>query len=206
MLFQGNREVASVFAGSNCIELKGCGIMVDLIHMLRLLNLCFLFSKKPYAVLLESAGYTEDDVLHKEPKAGLLKPAFTILHDRNSKSFFLVIRGALSIKDKLTAATGELVPFHHLVSHEGSISNLITGYAHCGMVAAAHWIAKCATPCLLKAVTEYPDYNIKIIGHSMGAAIAAILSYILREHEEFLSSTCVAFGPGMYLCISYCIS
>ncbi|CAD5192883.1 unnamed protein product [Musa acuminata subsp. malaccensis] len=196
---QGNREVASVYAGSNCIELKGCEIMVDLIHMLRLLNLCFLFSKKPYAVLLESTGYTEEDVLLKEPKAGLLKPAFTILRDRNSKSFLLVIRGALSIKDKLTAATGELVPFHHLVSHEGSISNLTTGYAHCGMVAAAHWIANCATPCLLKAVTEYPDYNIKIIGHSMGAGIAAILSYILREHEEFLSSTCVAFGPGMYL-------
>ncbi|XP_064994680.1 uncharacterized protein LOC103969881 isoform X2 [Musa acuminata AAA Group] len=193
---QGNREVASVYAGSNCIELKGCEIMVDLIHMLRLLNLCFLFSKKPYAVLLESTGYTEEDVLLKEPKAGLLKPAFTILRDRNSKSFLLVIRGALSIKDKLTAATGELVPFHHLVSHEGSISNLTTGYAHCGMVAAAHWIANCATPCLLKAVTEYPDYNIKIIGHSMGAAIAAILSYILREHEEFLSSTCVAFGPA----------
>lgn len=193
MLFQGNHEVASVYAGSNCIELKGCEIMVDLINMLRLLNLCFLFSKKPYAVLLESTGYTEEDVLLKEPKAGvskyqntldsfinmcqffrlipplfidsvqLLKPAFTILHDRNSKSFLLVIRGALSLKDKLTAATGELVPFHHLVSHEGSISNLITGYAHCGMVAAAHWIAKCATPCLLKAVTEYPDYNIKVI-------------------------------------------
>ncbi|XP_064945340.1 uncharacterized protein LOC135596950 isoform X2 [Musa acuminata AAA Group] len=193
---QGNREVASVYAGSNCIELKGCEIMVDLIHMLRLLNLCFLFSKKPYAVLLESTGYTEEDVLLKKPKAGLLKPAFTILRDRNSKSFLIVIRGALSIKDKLTAATGELVPFHHLVSHEGSISNLTTGYAHCGMVAAAHWIANCATPCLLKAVTEYPDYNIKIIGHSMGAAIAAILSYILREHEEFLSSTCVAFGPA----------
>ncbi|KAJ8466150.1 hypothetical protein OPV22_028702 [Ensete ventricosum] len=193
---QGNHEVASVYAGSNCIELKGCEIMVDLIHMLRLLNLCFLFSKKPYAVLLESTGYTEHDVLLKEPKAGLLKPAFTILLDRNSKSFLLVIRGALSIKDKLTAATGELVPFHHLVSHEGSICNLITGYAHCGMVAAAHWIAKCATPCLLKAVNEYPDYNIKIIGHSMGAAVAAILSYILREHEEFLSSTCVAFGPA----------
>nr|XP_018676004.1 PREDICTED: sn1-specific diacylglycerol lipase alpha-like isoform X3 [Musa acuminata subsp. malaccensis] len=203
---QGNREVASVYAGSNCIELKGCEIMVDLIHMLRLLNLCFLFSKKPYAVLLESTGYTEEDVLLKEPKAGLLKPAFTILRDRNSKSFLLVIRGALSIKDKLTAATGELVPFHHLVSHEGSISNLTTGYAHCGMVAAAHWIANCATPCLLKAVTEYPDYNIKIIGHSMGAGIAAILSYILREHEEFLSSTCVAFGPEIWCSLAACMT
>ncbi|RWW07855.1 hypothetical protein GW17_00028743, partial [Ensete ventricosum] len=108
----------------------------------------------------------------------LLKPAFTILRDRNSKSFLLVIRGALSIKDKLTAATGELVPFHHLVSHEGSICNLITGYAHCGMVAAAHWIAKCATPCLLKAVNEYPDYNIKapqvVIGHAQHVAHAVV--------------------------------
>lgn len=33
----------------------------------------------------------------------------------------------------------------------------------------------------------------------MGAAIAAILTYIFREHEEFSSTTCVAFGPGMFL-------
>lgn len=33
----------------------------------------------------------------------------------------------------------------------------------------------------------------------MGAAIAAILTYIFREHEEFSSTMCVAFGPGMFL-------
>lgn len=90
----------------------------------------------------------------------LLKPAFTILRDRNSKSIFLVIRGALSIKDKLTAATAELVPFQHLVPNDGC--NSIMGYAHCGMVAAANWIAKCATPCLLQAVKKYPDYHLKV--------------------------------------------
>lgn len=33
----------------------------------------------------------------------------------------------------------------------------------------------------------------------MGAAIATILTYILRENEKLSSSTCIAFGPGTAL-------
>ncbi|KAG0480516.1 hypothetical protein HPP92_011374 [Vanilla planifolia] len=64
------------------------------------------------------------------------------------------------------------------------------------MVAAARWIAKCATACLHKAVCMYPDYNVKIIGHSLGGGTAAILTYILRERSEFSSCTCIAFAPA----------
>lgn len=92
----------------------------------------------------------------------LLKPAFTILRDKNSKCFLLLIRGTHSIKDTLTAATGAVVPFHHLVLHDGGISNLVLGYAHCGMVAAARWIAKLSAPFLLKGLGECPDYKIKV--------------------------------------------
>ena len=92
----------------------------------------------------------------------LLKPSFAILRDRNSKCFLLLIRGTHSIKDTLTAATGAVVPFHHSVLHEGIVSSPVLGYAHCGMVAAARWIAKCTTSTLLKAVNEYPDFNIKV--------------------------------------------
>lgn len=92
----------------------------------------------------------------------LLKPAFTIIRDKDSKCFLLLIRGTHSIKDTLTAATGAVVPFHHSVLHDGGISNLVLGYAHCGMVAAARWIAKTSTPFLLKALEEYPDYNVKV--------------------------------------------
>lgn len=92
----------------------------------------------------------------------LLKPAFTILRDKDLKCFLLLIRGTHSIKDTLTAATGAVAPFHHSVLHDGGISNLILGYAHCGMVAAARWIAKLSTPCLLKALGEYPEYSVKV--------------------------------------------
>ncbi|KAJ0978462.1 hypothetical protein J5N97_013936 [Dioscorea zingiberensis] len=193
---QGNLHVASVYAGSDCVQLTGPEMMAELIHLLRLLNLCLLFSKKPFYVFLESAGYSQADVLLQEAKAGLLKPAFTIIRDERSKCFLLIIRGTHSIKDTLTAATGAVVPFHHSVLDDGGVSNLVLGYAHCGMVAAAHWIAKCTTPVLLKALSQHPDYSIKIVGHSLGGGTAALLAYILREHKEFFSSTCVAFAPA----------
>ncbi|KAH7666686.1 putative lipase/calmodulin-binding heat-shock protein [Dioscorea alata] len=193
---QGNLHVARVYAGSDCVQLKGPGIMLELIHLLRLLNLCLLFSKKPFYMFLETAGYSQADVLLQEAKAGLLKPAFTIIRDERSKCFLLIIRGTHSIKDTLTAATGAVVPFHHSVLDEGGVSNLVLGYAHCGMVAAAHCIAKRTTPILRKALSQHPDYSIKIVGHSLGGGTAALLAYILREHKEFCSSTCVAFAPA----------
>ncbi|CAL9118653.1 uncharacterized protein LOC103999711 [Musa acuminata AAA Group] len=193
---QGNLHVASVYAGSDCVELKGPEVLAELIRLLRLLNLCYLFSKRPFPIFLESAGYSPEDVLLQEPKAGLLKPAFTILDDKETKCFLLLIRGTHSIKDTLTAATGAVVPFHHSVLDEGGVKKLVLGYAHCGMVAAARWIAKCTTPCLLKAVNQHPDFKIKIVGHSLGGGTAALLTYILRERKEFFSSTCVAFAPA----------
>ncbi|KAK7246356.1 hypothetical protein RIF29_41223 [Crotalaria pallida] len=193
---QGNLAVASVYAGSDCVQLKGDEIIVELYELLRLLTLCMLFSKKPFPVFLDSAGFSVDDVLLQKPKAGLLKPAFTIIRDTQSKCLLLLIRGTHSIKDTLTAATGAVAPFHHSVLSGGGVSNLVLGYAHCGMVAAARWIAKLCTPTLLKALSECPDFKVKIVGHSLGGGTAALLTYILREQKEFSSSTCVTFAPA----------
>ncbi|KAF4355612.1 hypothetical protein F8388_013029 [Cannabis sativa] len=203
---QGNLHVASVYAGSNSVRLKGPEIVSELNYYLRLLTLCIFFSKKPFPVFLESAGYSEEDVLLQKPKAGLLMPAFTIIRDKDSKCFLLLIRGTHSIKDTLTAATGAVVPFHHSVLHDGGISNLVLGYAHCGMVAAARWIAKLSSPCLLKALGEYPDYKLKVVGHSLGGGTAALLTYIFREQKEFSSSTCITFAPGILYNESACMT
>lgn len=92
----------------------------------------------------------------------ILKPAFTILADKRDNCIFLLIRGTHSIKDTLTAATGAVVPFHHTVVRKGGVSDLVLGYAHGGMVAAARWIAKLATPCLIRALSEYKNYEIKV--------------------------------------------
>ncbi|XP_047149665.1 uncharacterized protein LOC124821777 isoform X1 [Vigna umbellata] len=190
------QKVADVYGGSGCVELKGPDVVADLEELLRLLTLCMLFSKKPFPEFLDSAGFSQDHVLLHSPKAELLKPAFTIIHDMQSRCFLLLIRGTHSIKDTLTAATGAMVPFHHSIVSDGQFSNLVLGHAHCGMVAAARWIAKLCTPALLKALNDCPDSKVKVIGHSLGGGTASLLTYILREQNELSSSTCVTFAPA----------
>ncbi|KAK7275573.1 hypothetical protein RIF29_16692 [Crotalaria pallida] len=193
---QGNYNVDSVFGGKDCLQLKGSDVTAELKYLLNLLTLCWHFSKKPFPLFLEETGYTEENVLFQEPKAGILKPAFTVIVDHNLGCFLLLIRGTHSIKDTLTAVTGTVIPFHHSVVQQGGVSELVLGYAHCGMVAAARWIAKLATPCLLEALRHHPDYEVKIVGHSLGGGTAALLTYILREQKELSMTTCVTFAPA----------
>lgn len=124
-----------------------------------------------------------------------MQPSFALVCDKRTKCLLLFIRGAISTKERLTAATSAEIPFHHIILSEGKISNVVLGYAHCGMLVGARWIAKLVIPHLHNKMQEFSGYHIKVIGHSMGAGIGAILTYILHEHYEFLSCSCLAFAP-----------
>lgn len=102
------------------------------------------------------------------------------------------------MKDTLTAATGAVVPFHHTVVHEGGVRNLVLGYAHCGMVAAARWIAKLSTTCLINALGNYPDYKLKVHSASFGACNSVINLFCLRPYTffPFFSFSAIFFSYG----------
>jgi hypothetical protein len=70
-MFQGNLSVASIYAGNDSVELKGAEVISDLKYHLNLLTLCWHFSKKPFPLFLEATGYSAEDVLMQEPKAGV---------------------------------------------------------------------------------------------------------------------------------------
>lgn len=73
LFWQGNLDVASVYAGKESTPLKGDQIINELRYLLNLLILCWHFSKKPFPLFLETTGYSEEDVLLQEPKAGVSK-------------------------------------------------------------------------------------------------------------------------------------
>uniref|UniRef100_A0A0R0ISW8 Tify domain-containing protein n=1 Tax=Glycine max TaxID=3847 RepID=A0A0R0ISW8_SOYBN len=126
---QGNYHVGSEFCGKDSVQLKGSEITVELKYLLNLLTLCWHFSKKPFPLFLEETGYTEENVLLREAKAGILKPAFTIIADHEMGCLLLLIRGTHSIKDTLTAVTGNVVPFHHIIVNQGGVSDLVLGHS-----------------------------------------------------------------------------
>ncbi|KAK7367012.1 hypothetical protein VNO80_09017 [Phaseolus coccineus] len=119
----------------------------------------------------------------------IMKPAFTVIRDKESKCLFVFIRGTRDIKDTLTDVIGAPVSFNHFISSDGELKrkNMISGHGHRGMVAAAGWIKKHCTPKLLDELRQYPDFQVKIVGHSLGGA--ACMSLELAEFgKPFVTS------------------
>ncbi|KAF1886603.1 hypothetical protein Lal_00045836 [Lupinus albus] len=96
------------------------------------------------------------------------------------------------MKGILTAATDVVVPLHHSVLEDGGISNLVLGYAHCGMVAAVRWIPKLCTPTLLKALGECRGFKVKIVGHWLGGGTGALcMTWELAESGKHFIATII---------------
>ncbi|BAT99675.1 hypothetical protein VIGAN_10117400 [Vigna angularis var. angularis] len=182
----------------DCVELKDPEILKELYEIKKCLTRTMLFSKKRFRAFLFAAGFIKGDVLLRKRRARILKPAFSVIRDKESKCLFVFIRGTRSIKDTLTDAIGAPVSFNHFVYSDGELkrNNVISGHGHRGMVAAARWIKKHCTPKLLDELCQYPDFQVKILGHSLGGGTAALLTFMLREIKQFSSCTCVTFGPA----------
>ncbi|CAI5949969.1 unnamed protein product [Closterium sp. NIES-65] len=189
-------DVSRMYAREAVARLRGAWRAREVEMVAEYVALCYSFSRKPYRLFLEDSRLSPSDVLLYEPKAGLLKPAFAVIVDGRRRTVLVVVRGTHSTKDKLTCATGAVVPFHHTIMTDGGVRHIVLGYAHCGMVAAARAIAARCLPTLRHALARHPGFHVKVIGHSLGGATASLLTFILREKEGLASTTCVAFGPA----------
>ncbi|CAJ1931036.1 unnamed protein product [Sphenostylis stenocarpa] len=174
----------------DCKQLKDPELK-ELYELKKCLTRAKLFSKKRFPAFLFAAGFVKEDVILRKRRARILKPAFTVIRDKESKCFFVFIRGTQVIEDLLTDAIGAPVSFNHFIYSDGELkrNNKVSGHGHRGMVAAARWIKKHCTPTLLDELRRYPDFQIKIVGHSLGGGTAALLTYMLREIKQFSSCT-----------------
>ena len=146
-----------------------------------------------YAALRNMCQTHDYEVIYATYHVAIGEPPFFVALDYDKRSIVISVRGTLSLHDIITDlnAEGELLPTEPV--HDDWLG-------HKGMVEAAVYIRdKLKSEDILNRALNYaPDrgsqsFQIVLVGHSLGAGTAAILSILLKqEHPDLV---CFAFAP-----------
>jgi sn1-specific diacylglycerol lipase len=114
--------------------------------------------------ICEYTGVTEQDIILCVWKDDVQQPAHYVALAHDRKTIVISIRGSKSYNDIVTDLNGKPVEFY-------------SGTAHEGMAAAAFWLSEKIRGDVEKLRTKYPDYQIIITGHSLGAVCLLVLFF-----------------------------
>ncbi|EDV28188.1 uncharacterized protein TRIADDRAFT_53544 [Trichoplax adhaerens] len=140
-----------------------------------------------YAALKLQSGFDDEDIIVASYCNDLYELPFFVAYDHCKKKVILAIRGTMSLNDAITdllAVPAELdIPGYHDTS------------GHKGMCESAKVLKeKLKSQKLLEpAFNEHPDYDLIIVGHSLGAGVAAILSILMKP--DYPKLRCFAYSP-----------
>lgn len=114
----------------------------------------------------------------QKPTAPGACPPYFILVDHEHKEVSMYIRGLNLIHRPDYVA---------LMNNRRGEKSFDGGYVHHGMSGPAEWAVKHAGPVLKNHLVANPGYRLTIVGHSLGAGVAALLVvFLLKKNEEVL--------------------
>lgn len=106
-------------------------------------------------------GLPEEAVVLQQHWSGLCKPAHYVIVDHQNQTICVTIRGSGDAFDVVTdlccgvqAKTG----------------------THCGMERSAEYVVSRTTPTVRNLCIRYPDYNVLVVGHSLGGGTATLVT------------------------------
>eukprot|EP01090_Pellita_catalonica_P017196 TRINITY_DN5131_c0_g1_i1.p1 TRINITY_DN5131_c0_g1~~TRINITY_DN5131_c0_g1_i1.p1 ORF type:complete len:512 (+),score=111.68 TRINITY_DN5131_c0_g1_i1:29-1537(+) len=132
-------------------------------------------------VFAEHSGIEVEDILSQQWTSNLFDPGHVVAYAHRRKTIVVTIRGTFHLRDALVDMVGRYEPF-------------LTGFAHCGMAKAAKGKYKTLMPVILKARDEHRDYKVEVVGHSLGAGTAALLTYLIHARYPEIPIHCHAFA------------
>ncbi|XP_077979551.1 diacylglycerol lipase-beta-like [Glandiceps talaboti] len=139
------------------------------------------------AALKNATGLRQSDIIYCSFHNKVYEIPFFVAIDHSQLAVVISIRGSLSLRDALTDMTAECSPVE--VDSGEEIK------AHKGILQAAKYIRNILENehVLERAFREAPDYKVVIVGHSLGAGAAALLSILL--HNTWPGLYCYAYSP-----------
>lgn len=172
------------WAGINFVG-KGNGIIKDLVRW-----------RSDHACALDFLRIPKEDLLAYEFHASkVFHPSYYVALDRATNSIVLAIRGTMSAFDTLTDLVCEYQQWKG-------------GLVHGGMKTSAEWFMKNLVPQIVAYIFKHKVSALNIVGHSLGAGTASILTMMLLDHQDELQTMmngrfriqCHAFAPAC--CVS----
>ncbi|KAJ2813413.1 hypothetical protein H4S07_000708 [Coemansia furcata] len=124
--------------------------------------------------VLQYLGMGAEDLLGYEFRSSqLFCPSYFVSHDRAHNAVVLVVRGTMSAEDTVVDLSCEYTKWNG-------------GLVHSGMKASAQWLFAKVMPQMLAYAKSQGIGAIRIVGHSLGASTAAILTIMLQSARERL--------------------
>ncbi|KAG0556997.1 hypothetical protein KC19_11G094100 [Ceratodon purpureus] len=142
------------------------------------------------STLASTMKVPEEDIVKVVGTSAVMQPSYYIVVHHQRRCVVMGIRGTYTAKDVLTDLNPHSEPF------EG-------GLAHSGMLAAARWLLQNEGQTLHDVLQANPGFALVLVGHSLGAGTASLLSLLLREAESTTSgpsSNALKIPPDMITC------
>jgi len=140
--------------------------------------------------LLSRTGISRADIVDSNWRSRANRPAYFIVRDVRRKSLVLCVRGTWSARDFLTDLVANGADFDAGIS--GDCGHGTRRCAHQGMVQGAWQIDKMTRRAIKNELALNADYDLIILGHSLGGGIAAVLGTMWRD--AFPSLTVLSYG------------
>ncbi len=149
-------------------------------------NLAYVNNSAPLAAFLDQSGFVLDFADGMLNAGGLINPQnlhLFVAHRKDSGAIYVAIRGTADLGDMTTNFSTTMVPWK-----PGA------GMVHQGYHDAADAAVKLVRPVLARLHGAHPDAPIYATGHSLGAAVAVLMTLDLRPALPIHAAT-VAMPP-----------
>lgn len=146
---------------------------------------------------LDEAGLEPEDIIYASLQTGVERRPYCITLDKEWKAIVVVVRGTFALEDAVTDLTIKPTSLDECGEQFGFDGQ--GEYAHSGMFASAAWVNSdiekhgILDELLIGDSCHYPGYKLYVIGHSLGAGVAALLSLMLQK--KYNSLKCLCFEP-----------